>query len=191
MAKISQNEVDPKVKPARISDLAGCIASRRPKREQIIPVFAWVSFLSFTWTLYHLAYNLPSWTLNYSFIGILSIFSYSMMFDLLEALLVTLALVLVSTILPPGWMSRRFPAQGFVIIMAVFGLILLGYKARQQPQIEVLLIVAAVILNILVIRVEKINTCLENLAGRFAAFLYIYIPLSVIGTIVVLVRNLF
>lgn len=188
---ISQNEADLVVKPARNSGLVDRIATRRPKREKIIPVFAWVSFLSFTWTLYHFAYNLPSWALNHSLIGILSILSYSMMFDLLEASLITLALVLVSMILPAGWMSRRFPAQSFLIVMTILALILSGHRERSGTLVEVLLVAAGVILNVLVIRVERFDRSLENLVSRFVAFLYIYIPLSAVGTIVALVRNLF
>jgi len=191
MTNITQNEADLVVKSARISGLTGYVAARCPKKEQIIPVFAWVSFLSFTWTLYQFAYYLPSWTLNFSSIGIFSILSYSVMFDLMEALLMTLALVVVSMILPPGWVSRRFPAQGFVIVVTMLSLILAGNGEEKGPLLQFLFVAAGVITNILVIRVEKLNKYLENLVGRFVVFLYLYIPLSVIGTILVLVRNLF
>jgi hypothetical protein len=161
-----------------------------PDRSQLIPVFAWISFLLFSWTLYGFLYRLSSWLLYLSFVDILSILSYSVVFAFFESVIVLLFLILLSLVLPAHWYRWRFQAQSFVNIFILFFVVRISIKSTNQILLNLLMLIAFPIINILIIRLEKLNKVIERIEDRFVVFLYVYIPLSGIGLVVVLLRNI-
>lgn len=139
---------------------------------------------------------------------IAAVFFYMMAFALLECVLVTGFLVIVSMILPSGWLRQGFAYKGFlVILVTAIGMIeyqnyytidFVGNMMHNsysflQPILIGLLISIAALGGLLVLfgRVERLQKLLVALVERFKIFNYVYLPLGLLGFVVVLVRNLF
>lgn len=178
--------------------------SRLPDNEQILPAFSAIIFVVYTWSLYRMFFQLPSW-LGYLSIGnVLSLAAYVLMFALVESLVILGVLLLFSAILPASWLRKDFAVQGSTLTgIAAFGAYLVQRKvgllyklSPEQLLVNALLILAGLIL-ILVIsafiyqRLPLLRKWVHSLAERMTVFTYLYLPLGILSLAAVLLRNLF
>lgn len=156
-----------------------------------------IVMMIYPWTLMRFFWKLPSWIL-YSTVGeIAAIFAYMVVVNLVESILVLLVPVLMSIFLPQKWFFDRFETRG--ISLALFGLGYLMYLNQNLqaespfplPMIKWIpvALVAIIVLVFLVDRIDIFRKALREIANRFAIFLYISIPISIISLVVVLIRN--
>jgi hypothetical protein len=174
------------------------IRKRFPRRREVIAVLGIAVFLCFSWTIIGFFNKLSSFILYFTPAEIASIFAFMMAFALLESLVVSGILLLLSVILPSSWLKEGFAFKGFVILLVVAAAAILFQKALgdQFPSLQVLLTYS--ILPILVIAVlvwivhsrPKLQNILLNIQDRIQIMLFIYVPIGVIGLLVVMARNL-
>ncbi len=175
------------------------ILKKIPRWEKIIPVYAVIVMMIYTWSLLHFFWRLPSW-LNFSMLGQIAVlFSYTVVVNLIESILVLLALVLLSVILPSKWFYDQFVTKGVSMTLLGLG----GLMALNQYLLDDILfprkmlarfvafIAAIFILTFLIDRIDILKKGLEELANRMVVFLYIWMPISALSLLTVLIRNVF
>ena len=177
------------------------LRKRFPEFSQIIPVFAVTTLLVYSWTMYRMLQKLPSWLLYLNFWEILSNFSYALVFNFFECLLIAVLIVLLSALLPRRFFTDLFVAQGS--LLSILGTAYLVYLAivvgqskanffpwdviRWAPVVGLVILVLVFLLS----RVAVIRKGLEAFADRASVLLYLFIPFSLLGAIVLIVNNLF
>jgi hypothetical protein len=142
---------------------------------------------------------MPGWIPYLNIWKILSIFAYTQAFALLESAFILLLLTILAVILPARLFRDKFAVQGTTIVfMTTFWTILfqsIFFNVRQWALAQFfvwfgLSLVSIVIACVLVHRSRRIEKAVSALAERLTVFLYIYIPLGLLGLIVVIIRNI-
>ncbi len=181
--------------------------TRLPTRRDVLLVFGVVLFSVFGWSIRGFLYKLPAFTLYFGLGANLAVLCYMFAFALVESLLVTAVLVLLGTLLPSGWLKSGFAYKGFLIVLVASAAVILfenyyradflkdmlaGYTYMFPPFIvglmgSVLLLAA---LMWLFHRYQRLQRYALYAVEQISLFTYIYVPLGLIGVVVVLVRNL-
>jgi hypothetical protein len=174
------------------------LRQRIPTWQQITPVYGVIALVIYSWTILRFFWKLPSWLYYQSLGDIFSLYAYSAFVNLLESLVVLLAPLVLSIILPEKWFRNRFVARSTVMLLLGFSF--LAYFDYHIPDMEnypryllnwaPYVAIAILILGYLSGLVRPIVKLAEGLAERTVIFLYITIPLSVISLFVVGIRNL-
>ncbi|MBI5840042.1 MAG: hypothetical protein HZB19_08055 [Chloroflexi bacterium] len=175
--------------------------NRLPEFPQIVPVFAVISFVVFGWTTFRFAQKLPSW-LNYLRMDeIVSIYAYTVLTNFVESIIAILLLLGLVFILPRRFFLDRFVASGALISFLGIGYLIYlalisGESKSSQFPLEVFYwfpIIAVIILliGLALPLVHPVRKFFEMLSDRFTVFLYLQIPLGILGAIIVLANNLF
>ena len=172
-----------------------------PKWQEVLYVFGVVVFLVYSWAVRGFFYQLSSLRLYHTIGEILAVFSYVMAFALLESILVISGLVFLGIVLPQKWLRDGFAYKGFVVAL-VMGVAMIGlhyymFSLRYaMPPLGILFsgFGAAIILLVVLILISQNNARLQSfllsMAERVQIFLYLYIPLGLVGLAVVFLRNL-
>lgn len=174
------------------------IRNRFPQRSEMIAVMSIAVFLCFSWTIIGFFNKLSSFLLYFTLGEIAAVFAYMMAFALLESLVVTGILVLISVILPSGWLRDGFGYKGFIIlVIAAIDFILLQRSLENVfPSVLNLLlftlvpIVLSVALIVVIRSRPKVQNLLVNIQDRFLLMLFIYLPIGLISIAAVTFRNL-
>jgi len=174
------------------------ITEKIPKFEEIAPVYAVIVMMIYPWTLARFFWRLSSWLYFSSAGEIAVIFAYMMVVNLIESVLVLLAPLLLSIVLPQKWIYDRFMTKGTLLVL--FGLGYFMYFDNQlqyQTPFPVELVswtpaIAIAILGLvfLIDRYHFLDRILDELSSRLLIFLYISIPVSLASLLVVLIRNI-
>jgi hypothetical protein len=125
--------------------------------------------------------------------------AYISVVNLMESLLVLLAPIALSLILPHKWFYDRFVTRGLLLASLGLGYLIYFDKqiqagvpfpyalAKWTPVVFVLILVLVFLLD----KINFLGRILEDLADRLTIFLYILIPLTALSLVIVLIRNLF
>ena len=176
---------------------------RFPSPGEIIQAFAFIAFLVYGRILYFFAWKLPSWLVNLKLGEIFSVLSYSLVFAFLECLGLTLILLAICFVLPSKWFRNEFVARSTWLII-VWLVSIMIYFARMSslgtdlgltvvdymyPWIIVTLGIAA-LAGFASTRIRVMRTAALWFADRAIIFLFIFLPASLIGLIVMVFRNI-
>lgn len=176
------------------------LKSRFPALASLIPVYSVIVFLVYGWMLYRYAWRLPSW-LHYLTMGeLLGIFSYAMLTGLVESLLLLGFLVGVSVLLPAHFLRDVFIVRGTAISLGWL-VSLIGFwiiYERNSLVIESYMVawtVGALLLSVFLAwfstRIHWLGAFFSALSDRLVVFLFLLMPLTAFGLVVILVRNIF
>ena len=161
-------------------------------------MFAACVFPVCTWAIFAFFEKLPSWLLFLSFRDLVGLFAYTEFFALLESTMVLLAMILLGVILPGRFFRDRFAAQGSTIVLlsAAWGVKLQreAHTIRSWPLKtfvlwSVLYLMSIGVAYLLIHRYERLEQYAIAFAERLTILLYIYVPLSLIGLLVVILLN--
>jgi hypothetical protein len=176
---------------------------RIPGFGEILPTFAFIAFLVYGRMLYIFAWKLPSWLMNLTMGEIFSVLSYSLVFAVLECLGLTLILLVICFVLPAKWFRDDFIVRS-TWLMTVWLVSMMIYFARMSslglelgltvvdyiyPWIFVTLGMAA-LAGFASTRVRFMRTVAAWFADRTIIFLFIFLPASLVGLIVMVFRNI-
>ncbi len=179
------------------------LKSKLPLRKELLAVFSTAVFITFSWSIYRMFFQVPSWLFYLTLNDILWISAYVVGFALLESALLLGFMVLLSILYPHKHFKSKFVAQSTLILLVLT----VGAMLYQQNigmlkwwgWLELLIFILAFIasLTLLVLsfsflfdRLARLKGLLEAVADRLTVFSLIYIPLGVLGLIVMLFRNL-
>lgn len=162
-------------------------------------MFAVCVFPVYSWTNLWFLHKLPSWILFLTLSDILGVFAYVQAFALLESAAAFLFLVLIWIALPARVLGDSFVAQGSMLrLINVFWILVLHSVGGDIPawdHAKALLLLVLYLTSIgtsltLVRRSSRVVGLLELLDERLVVMLYVYVPLGVLGLILVVARNI-
>jgi len=178
------------------------MSKRLPHINEIISVFAFISAMTYGWTLLAFLWKLPSW-LNYLTYGeILTVYSYSLLTNFMESIIFLAFILLICVILPARFLRDVFTLRGTILSISLLGtmMLVLSFYSDDNPTLMggppvwlVILLVSSllmILLDFLSRKVQRGASALLWFADRLMIFLYINLPLSLLALIVVTIRNL-
>jgi len=173
------------------------LTNRLPRPTEIEPVLGLLFFAIFTWSIRGFLSELPSFLLYYNLGDIFGVFSYMMAFALLESLIIMGLLLFIAFIFPEKWLREKFAHKATVIVLVAGGamIYLQNILTFQLPSLKELILgtgvplLTLIVLFFLLARNLRLQLILENILERFKIFSYIYVPLGLIGSFVVIIRN--
>lgn len=149
-------------------------------------------------------YWLPSWLYYLNLWDIFWLALYIVSYCLFESLAMLGLMLLLCLVFPRRVIRDQFVASGSVIAgtLGIAAFLLqrkIGLLLKIETEIFILapvVVVAVLVLYIFVTawllrRIPVIARLITTLAERMTVFLYVYIPLGLLGAVLVLVRNLF
>jgi hypothetical protein len=181
-----------------MAELIRNVFKRNPPREEIFPVYGTITFLVFSWTVFHIFWKLPSW-LNILTLGEIGVVvSYSLANALIESLVVLVCVLALSVILPGSLLSDKFILRGNVLVflttfwVAWFDIIFTWFVPSFRDVLSFILtsVLVSGLLLFLLRRASFMGRFITSLSDRLTVFLYIWLPLGIIGILVRAVRML-
>jgi hypothetical protein len=179
------------------------VKSRLPSRSEALAVFSIFVFFVFSWTLYRTAWYIPSWLEYLSVWSILIIVAYVLGFALFESLCLLALVVIFALFFPPKVFKEHYALQGGLLAgWLSVGAVLLQRKINLVYRLELWQLVAypllwllgtvllVFLLDFLIRRFPRLSRLVAALVERMGIFVYIYVPLGVLGLLVVLIRNI-
>ncbi len=168
---------------------------------QITPVLAVTALMLYGWTTYRFLQKLPSWLLFLTFPEILANYSQTLIFNLVETLLVMGGMLLLNLLLPKKLFGDLFVARGALLSGLGLGyLMYLAYdigasKLSQFPWhtfgLAPVFFLLIFILAIFLPQYGSVRRVVEDFADRTIIFLYLLTPLTGAGLLLFLYKNLF
>lgn len=175
-------------------------SERFPSKGEIVPVFASCVFSVFSWSIVWFLNVMPGWLLYLSIGDILGILAYTQAFALLESSLILFVLIILAAVLPTQLLRLRFVAQGSMVVFVttfwlvlfqlIFEPVMLNWSSSQLFLWLGLALTSIVLACILIHRSSRTRKAITALAERLTVFLYVYIPLGILGLLIVIIRNI-
>lgn len=185
----------------RRSRIVTSLRSRLPSRGEVLSVFGVVVFVVHSWSVRGFLYHLPSFLLKKSVGEIAAIFSYHMVFALLESGLVLAAILALAFLLPSALLQQGFVYKGFLIVTAAAVAAIL---LQDSPAYETFTLAASndpgligkisatviicIVLGVLAHRRASLQRALVFLVDQISIMLFVYLPLDIIGLLMVAAR---
>lgn len=184
-------------------NLGSTIKAKLPSRQEALAVFSVILFIVYSWTLYRTFWWVPSWLEYLSIWGILVIIAYALAFALFESLVLMGVISVLSLLLPRRIFKDQFIVQGSTLSLVLgVGAFLIQrnvgviYRLElEQTLLYPALILAGVILlafsfSLVFRKIRILSRLALMIAERMTIFVYLYVPLGLIGLLVVVARNL-
>jgi hypothetical protein len=189
----------------KFKELLGTVKARLPENQQIILLYAAIVVPLYSWALYWFFDYVPSLIESMEFWESLIILAYVLATSLVESLLILGFMLFWAMLLPARFFREKFSIQGSLIVWAIFGLAYAAQKGIQTIyrwslreyaiHMSIILLVFTLLVvfvpRFLVYRFKFIDKTLSAFVDRLTIFLYLYLPVSVVGLIVVIIRNIF
>ncbi len=172
---------------------------RLPESQAILQVYAVIAVMFSGWTIYLFLHKLPSWLLTLNAGEIFTVFSYAMVVNLLESLIVLLLLLLACIVLPARLLRNEFAVLGTILSLGLVGslmavLLLLnkfGIAGSSRLWAGVLaVLLATALLLVFSSKIRPIQSTILWLSDRLVVFLFVLIPLFAILFVYVIFRNI-
>jgi hypothetical protein len=172
------------------------LQKKLPSLDEILALYATIVFLIYGWASIAFAWKVPSWLYFLTIGEITAILSYTLASSLLECTIILTLFLFVGLILPSRLFMDQFVVRGSIIVyiltfwVALFNLITLIQLPTSNDLISFGLVsLFTVALGILLIeRMSAVQKALIALGNRLTIFLYLWIPLSALGILVILFR---
>jgi hypothetical protein len=183
------------------------ITGRAPARADLFAVSNIVIFAVFGWSVRGFLFKMPAFALYFGLWDNLLILFYQLAFALLESLIIMAALTVVAMLLSSRLLRDGFAYKGFItILVASVALIMYqGYYEQIEfydrlrhndytffgPILYGLATALAILFFLLWIfqRWPRLQKLALMLIDQFEIFTYLYVPLGIVGLLLVIVRN--
>ena len=172
---------------------------RLPEPQAILQVYAVIAFMLSAWTSVAFLWRLSTWLLTLNIGEIFTIFSYAMLTNLLESLIMLLILLVVSALLPPRFLRDDFIVRGTILSMGLLGS-LMAYLALNRAfgigNVAALLAGPIAVLSLMFFflgfssKVYWLRSSATWISDHLIVFLFILVPLFIILSTYVILRNI-
>jgi hypothetical protein len=178
------------------------ILHRLPNRQAILQVYAVIAVMFSAWTITAFLWKLSAWLLILNIGEIFTVFSYSMVANLLESLTVLLLLLIVCALLPASLLRDDFVVRGTMVATGLVGSLMAFVKLQMQFGMEsgmklligplVVLLLTAILLAVppKFHLARFLHSAIQWISDRMLVFLYILVPLFAIVLAYVIFRNI-
>lgn len=174
------------------------VRKKLPPLHDILNLYATIVFLIYGWAIVAFFRKLPSWLYFLSLQEIGAILCYVLVSSLFESMTLLFLFLLAGLIFPSRLFVDKFVLRGTIIIciltfwMALFNLITLIQLPTGEDLISFgLATFLTISLAIFAAdRISAVRKMMLALSDRLTVFLYVWLPLSVVGILVLIVRLL-
>jgi hypothetical protein len=172
---------------------------RLPNTQAILQVYAVMAVMFSAWTITAFLWKLSSWLMILNVGEIVTIFSYSMFTNLLESLILLLVLLAFCALLPPYLLRDDFIVRGTILSVGIIGSLMayLGLYMYFGMERAIPLLIGPVVIILLTAfllgfssKFHWLRCATTWLSDRLLIFLFILVPLYVIFSAYVIVRNI-
>jgi len=173
--------------------------NRLPRIQDILPVYAVISFMIYGWTFVLFFWKFPSWLNFMTPAQLFGAFSYGILTNVIESLIVISGLLCLCILLPSRYLRDAFVDRGTMITIIALGSVMLYQYKYRSVRFDFandirLWAIATVLITLLFVflttKVKFLKSAMLNISDRMIIFLYIFVPLSVICVLDVIIRNL-
>ena len=169
-----------------------------PPLHEILALYATIVFLIYGWASITFFWKVPSWLYFLSLGEIAAILFYTFASSLLECTIILLIFLSASLVLPTKWLCNKFALRGSLIVYALtFWVVLFTLNSLIQlpTTIDVItfgigMLVTSVLAILLAERFSFVQRLVITLGNRLTIFLYLWLPLGLIGILVMIFRIL-
>lgn len=169
-----------------------------PPLHEILTLYATIIFLIYGWASVTFLWKLPSWLYFLSLGEIAAILSYTFASSLLECTIILFIFLFASLVLPSRLLYNKFVVRGSLIVYSLtFWVVLFNMNSLIQlpTTSDVISFGIGVLLTVgmgLIIadRISFVQRLLIGLGHRLTVFLFLWLPLSLVGILVILLRIL-
>jgi hypothetical protein len=175
------------------------VRKRLPEALAVWQVYAVIAVLLSGWTITAFLRKLPSWLLTLNLGEILTIFSYSMLTNLVESLIVLFLLLMICIVLPPELLRNDFAVRGTILAIGLIGSLMAALGLLKQFGIgssirlligPLVVIVLAWVLLFFSTKSRSVHSAVLWISDRLTVFLFILLPLFVTLSVIVVFRNI-
>ena len=169
-----------------------------PPLHEILTLYATIVFLIYGWASITFFWKVPSWLY---FLGpgeIAAILSYTFVSSLLECTIILFIFLFASLVLPSRLLYNKFAVRGSLIVYSLtFWVVLFNLNSLiQLPTTSDVItfgigaLVTSALAMIIVDRISLVQRLVISLGNRLTIFLYLWLPLSLLGIVVIIFRIL-
>lgn len=171
---------------------------RLPEFQSILQVYAVIAVMFAAWTITAFLWKLSAWLLLLNLGEIFTIFSYAMAANFLESLVVLVIVLTACALLPAYLLRNDFVVRGTILSLGLIGALLAFVGSQMQFGIEnrlLLLIAPLVILLVMIFllnrssKSNRVRSTAMWLSDRVTVFLFLLLPLFVLLSLYVILRN--
>ncbi len=175
------------------------LLKRLPESQAVLQVYAVIAVMFSGWTIYSFLHKLPSWLLTLNAGEIFTVFSYAMVINLIESLIILLLLLVVCIVLPARLLRDHFAIRGTILSLGSIGslmvvLLLLNKFGIGGSDRFWMGFLAVILLTTFLLafssKIPFLQSAILWLSDRLTVFLFILIPLFVILFAYVIFRNI-
>ena len=172
---------------------------RLPTSQAILQVYAVIAVMFSAWTITAFLWKLSAWLLLLNVGEIFAVFSYGMLANLIESLSVLLFLLAICVLLPSHMLRDHFTVRGTILSIGIIGSLMAFVGLHMQFDMEfgskvwigpLLVFLLTALLLRLSYKSHFLATSIARLSDRLTVFLFILLPLFVILSAYVILRNL-
>ena len=109
---------------------------RLPKYQDILQVYAVIALMLSGWTIIAFLWKLSAWMLILNMEEILTVFSYAMVSNIVESLIVLLLLLAICALLPSSILRDDFVFRGTILSVGFIGSLMAFVRFHMQFGIE-------------------------------------------------------
>jgi hypothetical protein len=173
--------------------------TRLPKIQSITQVYAVIAVMFSVWTITAFLWKLSAWLLLLNLGEIFTIFSYAMLANFIESLMVLLFLLAICALLPSHVLRDDFTVRGTILAMGIIGSLMAFAGLHMQLGMElgnlawvgpIVVIALTALLWSFSSKKRFVSTSIVWLSDRLTVFLLILVPLFVILSAYVIFRNI-
>ena len=161
--------------------------ARFPQLRELVPVYAVISVMLSGWTIVAFLWKFSVWLLILTAGEIFTIFSYSMLTNLLEGISVLLILLVVCALLPRHFLRDDFVVRGTILSAGSIGSLMAFLGSYMQLGVEkagnlligplIMLLLTAFLLGYSS-KFRSIRSAALWMSDRVTVFLFILVPLT-------------
>jgi hypothetical protein len=184
---------------SKTNEFQSPMGKRLPEFQAILQVYAVIAVLLSAWTITAFLWKLSAWLLILNLGEILTIFSYAMLVDLVESLIILFILLAVSALLPPHILRDQFVVRGTILALGFIGSLMAFVRFHREFGIEGgagLLFgpLAVILLTALLLAFSSkfrfIASVTAWISDRLTVFLFILVPLFLLLSAYIIFRNI-
>ena len=174
------------------------LREKLPPFQEISSFFATIVFVVYGWTSVAFFWKVPSWMYFLSASEIVVIFAYLLVSSLLESAVILIVFLVAGLALPADWLRNKFVVRSSIIFFSLalwVALFDMGSPAPIPTDRDMLSFFVGFPLTaglgiLSSIRLPSVDRFMTFVGDQLIVFLYLWIPLSLMGLLIVLLRNI-
>ena len=169
-----------------------------PPFHEILALYATIVFLIYGWASITFFWKVPNWLYFLSLGEIAAVLFYTFASSLLECTIILFIFLFASLVLPTKWLYNKFAVRASLIVYTLtFWVVLFTLNSLiQLPTtsdvitFSIGLLVTSVLAILLAERFSFVQRLVMTIGNRLTIFLYLWLPLGLIGILVIIFRIL-